>query len=124
MGYTVRWKPAIFTDITYHNVTTVLSEVLDKATQLAVHDWGFTIGNDYDMVSISRINDQMAFCKTNRAPYTKDVMKAVILMVEYGAAVTLEHDESDTALWLLALDELQEAWPLVSYGILKKYFTT
>ena len=135
MGYSIHWIPGVFTDVTYDSVTSVLSELIDPGTTLTVEPWGFTIGLEHeseseseseseDSVSIVRDpKSSHSFCKTNRAPYTKDVMKALILMVEFGAAVQLDHSDEDMSEWLTALEFVQVLWPLVSYGHQKTYFS-
>jgi hypothetical protein len=60
--------------------------------------------------------------KTNYLPYTKDVMKTLIVMVEYGAASNLNHDDSDMTWYLDALEEVHAVQPLASYAMQKEYF--
>jgi hypothetical protein len=49
-------------------------------------------------------------------------MKALILMVEFGAAQNLGHDDHIMTLYLEALDEVHTKYPLVSYDLQKAYF--
>ena len=125
MGYSIRWTPGVFTDVTYDNVTSVLSELIDPGNRLTVETWAFTIGSGPESEAvIARYSEgSHSFCKTDRAPYTKDVMKALILMVEFGAAMQLDHSDEDMSEWLTVLEFVQVLWPLVSYGHQKTYFS-
>ena len=133
MGYSIHWIPGVFTDVTYDSVTSVLSELIDPGNRLTVEPWGFTIGLEPESESESESEDSVSimrdqkgshsFCKTDRAPYTKDVMKALILMVEFGAAIQLDHSDEDMTEWLTVLEFVQVLWPLVSYGHQKTYFS-
>jgi len=49
-------------------------------------------------------------------------MKALILMVEFGAAKNLDHDDTDMSMFLNALDEVHSIHPLVSYEEQKMFF--
>ena len=123
MGYTVSWEPARFTDYTYNNVITLLQRVLTPERGFRLESWGFVIGdNENDRVRFSRDGQQMCWEKTNRLPYTKDVMKALILMVEFGVTQNLNHDDDSMAWYLTALDEIHTIVPLASYEMQHKYF--
>jgi hypothetical protein len=87
-----------------------------------ITEWGFVIGDSDDSSCIERIPTQMTFTKTNRLPYTKDFMKVLILMVEFGAAQHLHHDDSDMSMYLNTLEEVHAIHPLVSYEQQKAYF--
>jgi hypothetical protein len=121
MGYTVFWDQLPFTDYTYNNVIKTVPTVVK--TKFCLMDWGFCVGDNVDdSVAIQRIPTELTFVKTNRLPYTSDVMKVLMLMVEYGAAVELGHDDADMNLWLTALAELHAIKPLASYEMQKQYF--
>jgi hypothetical protein len=122
MGYTIFWEQHPFTNYTYSNVTKLIPKVVK--TKFKIVSGGFVIGdNDDECVVIERVVTQMTYSKTNRLPYTKDAMKALILMVEYGAATDLGHDDANMSWYLEALDEVHAICPLVSYEQQKQYFT-
>ena len=50
-------------------------------------------------------------------------MKTLILMVEYGVAEDLAHDDTDMSWFLEALEEVHAIHYLVSYESQKAYFT-
>ena len=121
MGYTVDWQQLPFSDFTYNNILKLIPKVIQS--KFVITEWGFIIGESDDNSScIERNATHMSFTKTNRDPYTKDFMKALILMVEFGAAKNLNHDDLDMSIYLNALDEVHAIHPLISYEQQKTYF--
>jgi hypothetical protein len=121
MGYTVQWHQLPFSDFTYNNVLKLIPKVIQS--NFIITEWGFIIGeSDDDSSCIERKPTQMTYTKTNRLPYTKDFMKALILMVEFGAAKHLNHDDTNMSIYLNALEEVNAIHPLVSYEQQKTYF--
>ena len=122
MGYTISWNPQRFTDYTYNTILTLTPTVI-KCARFDIYSWGFVIGeNEDDSFAVSRDGNEIPFAKTNRLPYTKDAMKVLILMVEYGATSELDHDDEDMRWYLEALDEVHSIKPLMSYQQQKDYF--
>jgi len=122
MGYTVDWEQLPFSDFTYNTILKLIPKVIQS--KFVIRDWGFIIGESDDSSCIERNSTQMTFTKTNRLPYTKDFMKALILMVEFGAAKNLNHDDYDMSIYLNALEEINTIHPLISYEQQKTYFNT
>ena len=121
MGYVVHWEQLSFSDFTYSTILKLVPKVV-KCTFIQT-DWGFVIGeDDNNSACIERYPTQITGSKTNRMPFTKDLMKALILMVEYGAARNLDHDDSDMSIYLNALEEVHVIHPLMSYEQQKQYF--
>lgn len=121
MGYWVNWTQYHFTNYTYSNVVKLTEQVVK--TKLRLEQWGFVIGDDVDnSACIERYPSMPTGTKTNRMPYTKDLMKALIIMVEFGAAEALTHDDSDMSWFLEALDYVHAVRPLESYDLQKAYF--
>jgi hypothetical protein len=120
MGYTVHWEQLPFSDFTYNNILKLIPKVIQS--KLVITTWGFIIGESDDSSCIERNPTSMTFTKTNRLPYTKDFMKALILMVEFGAAMNLNHDDPDMSIYLNALEEVNAIHPLISYEQQKTYF--
>jgi len=123
MGYTLSWTPLRFSDFTYQGIVSLLPKVISPDCKLTVDANGFTIGDDEDN-SVYFPKDAPRFCweKTNRLPYGREAMKALILMAEYGVTTGLDHDDSDMTWYLEALEAVHAVWPLVSYESQKKYF--
>lgn len=121
MGYTVNWKQLSFSDFTYNNILKLIPKVIQS--KFVITEWGCIILESDDVYScIERNPTQMTFTNTNRLPYTKEFMKVLILMVEFGAAINLNHDDSDMSIYLKALDEVHVIHPLISYEQQKDYF--
>jgi len=123
MGYAVSWEQLPFSEFTWCNVLNLVPKVIK--CNFKVKSWGFVISeSEYDCSCIERYPTQMTYSKTNRLPYTKEFMKVLILMVEFGAAKDLNHDDSDMSIYLNALDEVHAIHPLVSYEKQKMYFSS
>jgi hypothetical protein len=122
MGYTVHWEQLPFTDFTWNNLLKLVPKVIQcKFTRT---EWGFIVSDVVQETGsfIERYPTQMTGTKTNRLPYTRDFMKTLMLMVEFGAAKNLDHDDTDMSMFLNALEELHAIYPLVSYEQQKEYF--
>ena len=125
MGYTISWHPMRFTDFTYQSVIDAVKRVLSPGFSLRQENWGFIISDDEDSndrIPFLRNSYQPPWEKTNRHPYTKEAMKALIIMVEFGVTVELDHDDNDMSWYLDALDAVQVTYPMESYERQKQYF--
>lgn len=121
MGYTIHWTQRHFTNFNYAAVVAVVPTVIDCKFRLDAR--GFVVGdNDDECLVIERVPTQPTGVKTDRLPYTKDVMKTLIVMVEFGSALDLAHDDTDMAAFLVALEEVHAVRPLGSYRVQKMYF--
>jgi hypothetical protein len=121
MGYTVFWNQLPFSDFTYENLLKLAPKVV--RCSIEVTEWGFILRQSKEeSACIERRPTQMTYVKTNRLPYTKDLMKVLILMVEYGAAENLGHDDTNMEPFLAALNEVHAIHKLVSYDMQKGYF--
>lgn len=122
MGYTIDWEQLYFSEFTYNNILKSIPKLI-QSNYFTIYEWGFVIGDNIDSSScIERNPTQCTFTKTNRDPYTKDFMKVLILMVEFGAARRLNHDDTSMKMFLEALDEVHAIHPLISYEQQKAYF--
>jgi hypothetical protein len=122
MGYTISWRQKPFTKYSYNNVIKLTPKVINPNMKLRVEPWGIVIGSGDETFPISKENTWLNFDKTNREPYTKDCMKLLIVMVEFGACEDLDHDDTDMSLYLEALEEVNAIHPLFSYELQKDYF--
>ncbi len=120
MGYTVEWEQLSFSDFTYNNILKLIPNIIQS--NFVITDWGFVIRDSECSSSIERTPTRMTFTKTGRLPYTKDFMKILILMVEFGVAKNLNHSDSDMSIYLNALEEVHAIHPLISYEEQKAYF--
>ena len=125
MGYTVSWEQLSHNEYVYNKLLSILPKVLDKDTQLKIEPWGFIVGNDEnESFVIEKYPSVMTFTKTNRLPYTKEVMKTLILMAEFSLATMLHDSDNDGKAFLDALEEVQSKYTLESYERQKSYFNT
>jgi hypothetical protein len=122
MGYTISWAPLRFTHFTYLGITELLPKIISEECKVSIGPHGFSIGNDEDCVYFPKDEPRWCWEKTNRKPYGREAMKALILMVEYGVTTALDHDDTDMTWYLNALDAVNMVRPLVSYENQKKYF--
>ena len=124
MGYTISWAPLRFSDFTYAGITDLLPKVISEDCKVTIGPNGFSIGNDENnRIYFPKDDPRWCWEKTNREPYGREAMKALILMVEYGVTVGLDHDDTDMTWFLEALDAVNIVWPLVTYEKQKKYFS-
>lgn len=122
MGYTVYWQQLAFSDFTYNNILKLIPKVI-KSELVITGLKGFIIGDSHVTCSgIDRNPTEMTSTETYKRPYTMDFIKALILMVEFGAAENLLHNDPDMSLFLNALEEVHAIHPLVSYEQQKTYF--
>jgi hypothetical protein len=121
MGYMVHWEQLHFSDFTWSNVLKLVPKVVN--CQFLQTEWGFVLStSDDNSAYIERYPTQITGSKTNRLALTKELMKTLILMVEFGAAKGLDHDDSDMSMFLNALEEVHDIHPLMSYEEQKAYF--
>jgi hypothetical protein len=120
MSYTVSWEQLAFTDLTWSSLLKLLPKVVK--CRFIPTAWDFTLKEGEDTVRVERYPPKYIFSKTSEIPFTKDLMKTLVLMVEFGGARGLKYDDTDMSMFLNALDEVQAIRPLDSYQEQKKYF--
>lgn len=119
MGYTISWNPLDFTEYSYNCVIRVLPKVLNTATTFKLEDWGFTIGTINESVSFNKNGHTHPWITTDQLPYIKEVLKALILMVEYGATENINYHDISYVIFREVLKEVNLKHPLRSYNIQK-----
>jgi hypothetical protein len=122
MSYTISWEPLRFTDFTYKIIIETIPKLLSADYDFKEETWGFSIANQEHTMSFLRDGSQYPWTVTHYVLYTKEIMKILILMVEYGVTYNLSHDDTDMSLYLEALDEVEVKHYLRSYEWQKKYF--
>ena len=115
--YSVEWEQLPFSDFTWLNVIKLVPKVVK-----CDFTWTYHSFNLDSNTTIERIPRNFTVRKTDRLPYTKDLIKCLILMVEFGAAKNLKHSDYDNKIFIDALDEVNMIHPLVSYNEQKNYF--
>jgi hypothetical protein len=122
MSYTVSWEQLAFSDFTWSNVLKLVPTVVN--CKFIPKPWNFTLTEGQDTVYIERYPPKYVFSNTSEIPFTKNLMKTLIIMVEFGAAKALKHDNNYMSMFLTVLDEVYAVYPLVSYEEQRKYFLT
>ena len=125
MGYTLNWRRHNASDIAWANSAKIIRKMLDPKTKLEVYDWGFAFTYDNDDNSICCISrdDNITFTKPNDE-ITPDLMRALIIMTEFGIISEVGHSHIDMSDYIYALDDVHSKHPLVSYDIQYAHFTS
>jgi hypothetical protein len=120
MSYTVSWQQLAFSEFTWSSLLTLLPRIVSCKYTPTLWDFRLTEGDD--TVRIERYPPKYVYSKTSPISFTRDLIKTLILMVEFGAAKILKQDDSDMFMFLTILNELQSLHPLDTYEEQKKYF--
>lgn len=120
MAYTVSWEQLAFSDYTWSSVLKLVPKVV-KCLFIPTK-WDFTLKKGEDSVRIERYPPQYVYSITPSILFAKDLIKALIVMVEFGGAKILKGDNKDMTIFLKALDEVQAIYNLASYEEQKAYF--
>ena len=128
MGYTVFWEPQHFCKAVYDKAIFDIKQVIDP-TLIKIEDsygFGFRMADmedDESFVISSKYYSDYWFVKTNRLPYTKDVMMSLIIMVEYGMVSNLKSDDETNENFIDALNTVKSIIPnLLTYDVQLQYF--
>ncbi len=128
MGFTVYWSRQPVLNQVFQRFKSLLPDMLEYSTLqdtvsevvLAPTDSASTAERFWTRDSSSR----EAFTKTSREPYTTDVMRACILMVELGMTPleSLSNDDEAAFSWLSQLEAVNRYIPLKTYEKQARYF--
>lgn len=128
MGFTVYWVRQPVSHATFERFKTLLPDMLEHSTLQDSVSEVILVPTD-DTLQPERFwtrtsSSGFAFAKTSRTPYTTDVMRAVILMVEFGMA-TLEHcynDDGDAFPWSTQVEAVNRHLHLNTYNTQMAHF--
>lgn len=120
MNYFISWKQLPFLDITFNIIIKIIPEIIKSKFKL--EKWGFVISNYDNYLHIEKLSSPIIYCKTSDKPFTKDVMRVLIIMFEYNVVENLSISRNDMTWFLEALDEVNKIHPLLSYDVQKEYF--
>ena len=120
MEYTVTWEQLAFSDYTWSSVLKLVPKVV--TCKFIKTLWDFILKEGEDSVRVERYPPQYVYSMTYGEPFVKDLIKALILMVEFGGAKIMIPDDNDMSIYLDALDEVNSTCYLVSYEQQKAYF--
>ena len=123
MEYTISWEPLQITEYSYSSVLRLLPKVLSSSTLIKVEEWRFIIKNSSnELFYFNRAGLQKPWFKTSSVLFIKEVIKALILMVEYCITQNLDSEGISKSTYLEILEEVNSIHPLTSYVQQKNYF--
>lgn len=128
MGFTVYWSRQPVLNSMFERFKTLLPDMLEHSTVQNTVSEVILVPND-DTNQPERFwtrdgSSGFAFAKTSRTPYTTDVMRACILMVELNmtSLKSLSNDDETAFSWLEQLQAVNRYCPLKTYNEQAKYF--
>jgi hypothetical protein len=128
MGFTIYWSRQPVLNHVFQRFKTILPDLLEYSTlQDTVSEVILVPTNDETQSERFWTRDSstgFAFAKTSRTPYTTDVMRACILMVELNMASldSLWNDDEEEFSWTTQLEAVNRHFPLKSYDEQARYF--
>lgn len=125
MGYEIFWTIKKYDDATFDKAVEMIRIVIDHRHKIDEKKWGicFDAGHENFCIQRNPLEGTYGSCKTRgRFPYTGDVMKALIVMVECGMAKEAGHNLEDNSLWLASLEMVSEQMEMKTYSAQKAYF--
>lgn len=121
MGFTVYWSRQPVMNDVFQRFKTLLPDMLEHSTlQDTVSEVILVPTNDETQPErfwTRTSSSGFAFAKTSRTPYTTDVMRACILMVELGMAPldSLSNDDEEDFPWFTQLEAVNRYVPLQTF---------
>lgn len=123
MGYEIYWTNLEADKQTVYKTIDMLKQVIDHRHKIELTEHGFRFDAGHETF-VYRSDNKEAGCKTKRRfPYTEDIMKALIIMVETGLAKNPSHD-GELSDFLQPLEQVSDIMILQSYKDQKKYFSS
>ena len=124
MGYTIYWKSIEANKETVDVTIDMIKQVIDHRHRINITEYGFNFDAGCETFMYNMKCEEYDGCKTRRRfPYTEDVMKALIVMVEMGLVANPSHD-GELSEFLQPLEEVSKVILLKTYDQQKKYFST
>lgn len=128
MGFTVYWSRQSVSSSVFERFRTLLPDMLEHSTvQSTVSEVVLVPNEGSDSTERFWTRESCsggAFAKTSRTPYTTDVMRACILMVELNMARldSLYNDDEEEFSWTTQLVAVNRHFPLESYDKQASHF--
>jgi len=124
MGYTVYWTSVHSNTETFKKFVEMATKVINPAIYSITNESTFQFdspnGNGGETFFVFQYKNGFSCCKTSREPYTVDVFKCLVLMVDLGMAKDICAD--DTESFYVALDAVHAKYPLNTYEKQKRMF--
>ena len=96
MGFTVYWESKPVSEAVLATFATTLARVVRPTTVVEVTESAVAFNPPEDRGEtfyVSKDDEGIHFCKTSREPYTADVLRALVIMVELGMAQDVRADD-------------------------------
>jgi hypothetical protein len=116
---TIHWKQKLVSEFMYNTFLSLVPSLLNPETQFERTPWGFTLGGERGVYIERRAC--LDYARVGQ-PYTRDLLRVLVLMVEFGAAMNIRCD-GITAEYLTALEEVHTMYPLMTYEQQKQPFS-
>ena len=125
MGYTLNWRRYNASDIAWSTSAKIIRNVLNPLTNLEVYDWGFAFVYDEwdDSICCVLRYENITFTKPIDE-IKPDIMRALIVMTEFGIISEVGHSSLDMSDYITALKDVHTKHPLVSYDIQYAHFSS
>jgi hypothetical protein len=123
MGFTVYWESNAVSEKVLATFATTLQRVVRPGTVVEVTETAVAFNPPEDRGEtfyVSRHDTGSHFCKTHREPYTADVLRALVIMVEIGMAENIHAD--DDLGYMKELDYVNSIVKLQTLESQKEYF--
>ena len=123
MGYEIYWTNLETDRQTVYKTIEMIKLVIDHRHKIELTEHGFRFDAGHETF-VYKSDNKASGCKTKgRFPYTEDIMKALIIMVEMGIAKKPFHD-GDLTDFLEPLEQVSDIMILKTYEDQKKYFSS
>jgi len=123
MTFTVYWEANSVSEDVFTNFITMVRGVVRPSVDVEVMPSTLAFNPPEDRGEtfyVSRLDNGFNSCKTYKEPYTIDVLRCLILMVEHGMAFNIRAD--DDIGYLTELNHVHAVYPLQTYNDQKNYF--
>lgn len=113
---TIHWKQKLVSEFIYNTFLSLVPSILNPETPFEKTPWGFTLGGERGVYIERRAC--LAYATAGQ-PYVRDLLRVLVLMVEFGLASNLYGHISPE--YLVALEEVHRMYPLSSYQVQKAF---
>jgi len=123
MGFTVYWESKPVSEDVFTTFVTMVRGVVRPSVEVEIMPATLAFNPPEDRGEtfyVSKGDNGFNCCKTRQEPYTVDVLRCLILMVEHGMAFDIRAD--DNLDYMKELKHVHSVYPLKTYNSQKDYF--
>jgi hypothetical protein len=124
MGFTIYWSQIPGSEERFKAFAQKAMSLITQGVTYEYTQNAFTIFAD-DRTSedfyVKRSNEGFHYCRTDRKPYTSDILMCLILMVEHGLAKNVMSDGDQG--YMETLKKVNAKFPLATYESQAEHFT-